>query len=38
MEGEEMIQYLELDRLPDCIDFLPDPETMAGGGDDAESD
>lgn len=38
MEGEEMIQYLELDRLPDCIDFLPDPETTAGGGDDAKSD
>ena len=23
MENDQMIQYLDLDRLPDCIDFLP---------------
>ncbi len=38
MEGDEMIQYLELDRLPDCIDFLPDPEATTGDGDDAKRD
>jgi chemotaxis-related protein WspB len=38
MEGDEMIQYLELDRLPDCIDFLPDSALTDGNGDDAERD
>jgi chemotaxis-related protein WspB len=38
MEEDEMIQYLELDRLPDCIDFLPDSKTTACDGDDPETD
>jgi len=38
MEGDEMIQCLELDRLPDCIDFLPDSAPTAGDGNDAERD
>lgn len=38
MEGDRMIQYLELDRLPDCIDFLPDPEATSCDGDDPKGD
>jgi len=39
MDEGRMIQYLELPRLPDCIDFLPEPEDDAeAGADDGEDD
>ncbi len=38
MDEDEMIQCLELDRLPDCIDFLPESEAATCEGDDATRD
>ncbi len=30
MDGDRMIQYLDLDCLPDCVDFLPMAENSGG--------
>jgi chemotaxis-related protein WspB len=45
MDEDRMIQYLELPRLPDCIDFLPESDEDAeaaddggGAGDDPDGD
>lgn len=38
MENQEMIQYIELDQLPNCIDFLPESARGEDGTNDSGTD